>query len=378
MDRKYLFVGFFFTALILLLWAFYLIIEPFLLPIFWAATLAVVFFPVQERLTRQLGGRKGLAAALVTVIILLVLLVPLTMIATTLGGEIVEAYTQFENYIKHEDMTARVRQFLGLFPSTWMDFAENRLNIETLSSPERVQALLDRTARLVIRLIPTGAKGFLKGIAYLAILIFTLFFFLRDGPGLAQNIKSLIPMNPEQKDRIFHRFYEILNSVITGVLTTATVQATLIVLLFLALGLPFPILAGVVTFLGGVLPIGGASLAWLPGSIILFAAGDTLRGGILLGVGALLISTVDNILKPMIIGGKAKLPTVFLFFSILGGIKLFGFTGIILGPVVLAIILSFLDIYRREYHRPEPAGPPRGSPAQDKDAARPAGPPSAA
>lgn len=349
MDRKYLVAGFFFGVLLFLLYIFLQILRPFYFVIFWAATLAIVFYPLQDRFERWFRGRKTAAAGVVTFLILLALLIPLTLVATTLGAELVRAFEGAKGYLSAENINRRVADFLSLFPHSWFEIAKDKLGWETLSEPETVEAILERVASGFISLIPLGAKGFLVGLIYLAILVITLFFFLRDGPAMVFNLKAVIPMSQDQKDRIFRTFYEILHSVIAGVLITAAVQAGLMALLLVVLGIPFPILGGVVTFIGGTLPIGGASLVWVPGSIILFLTGHVWKGAVLLGVGALVVSSIDNIVKPMIIGSRARIPTLLLFFSILGGLKLFGFTGILLGPVILAVFLSLLDIYKREY-----------------------------
>lgn len=349
MDRKYLVAGFFFGVLLLLLYVFLQILQPFYFVLFWAATLAIVFYPVQRLLERWTNGRKNLAAAVVTFLVVLVLVIPLTVVATTLGAEIARAYERFRGVLSQENMESRLADFLKMFPEEWHGFAKEKLGIETLSRTDKVEEMLAKAAKAVVTLIPTGAMGFIKGIAYLAMLVLTVFFFVRDGPGMVMRIKAVIPLKEDQKDRVLSRFYETLNSVIMGVLITAAIQGGLISLLLYALNIPFPILAGLITFIGATLPIGGASLVWLPGSIILFLVGETWRAVVLLAVGALVISSIDNIVKPMIIGGKAKLPTLFLFLTILGGIRLFGFTGILLGPVILAILLSLIDIYRREY-----------------------------
>ncbi len=120
-------------------------------------------------------------------------------------------------------------------------------------------------------------------------------------------------------------------------------------LLFYALGLPYPVIIGAITFVLCILPVAGAVFVWLPAGIILLSKGMVFKGILMLVIGGAGISSVDNFLKPMIIGGKAKLPTLLLFLTILGGIKLFGFAGIILGPVMLALFLIFLDFYKQEF-----------------------------
>src|SRR5919108_6414800 len=147
-------------------------------------------------------------------------------------------------------------------------------------------------------------------------------------------VKFLIPMTDEQKNRIFKRFYDTLTATVLGVIATAGVQGILLGLIFWILGISFPVLAGVLSFILSLLPVGGSIFVWLPVGVYLFLIGSTFKGIELLILGAIL-SSVDHFLKPAIIGGRAKLPTLFLFLSIFGGVKAFGFSGIILGPVLL-------------------------------------------
>jgi predicted PurR-regulated permease PerM len=156
-------------------------------------------------------------------------------------------------------------------------------------------------------------------------------------------------MTNEQKDKIFGRFYDILNAVILGVLATAGIQGLITGLLFWILGISFAVLAGVLTFVFSLLPIGGSVFVWLPVGVYLLLSGQIAKGTVLLIVGGVIVSSVDNVLKPLIIGGRVRLPTLFLFLSILGSVKAFGFTGIILGPVIIVVFMSFIEIYKAEY-----------------------------
>ena len=166
---------------------------------------------------------------------------------------------------------------------------------------------------------------------------------------MLDRLKYLIPMKDDQKDEIFKKFYDTLNAVIVGVMVTAAIQGILQGLIFWALGISYSVLGGVLTFIFALIPIGGAVIVWLPVGLYLVFTGSLYTGIAVLVLGGAVVSSVDNFLKPMIIGGKVKLSTLFLVLTIFGSLSVFGFSGIILGPVLLAIFMSFIEIYRTEY-----------------------------
>ena len=166
---------------------------------------------------------------------------------------------------------------------------------------------------------------------------------------MLERIKSLIPMKDEQKDEIFKKFYDTLNAVIVGVMVTAAIQGILQGLFFWILGVSYSVLGGVLTFIFALIPIAGAVIVWLPVGLYLVFTGSIYTGIAVLIFGGLVVSSVDNFLKPMIIGGKVKLSTLFLVLTIFGSLSVFGFTGIIIGPILLAIFMSFIEIYKSEY-----------------------------
>jgi predicted PurR-regulated permease PerM len=178
--------------------------------------------------------------------------------------------------------------------------------------------------------------------------VFALFFFFRDGEKMVRAFRDLIPMEAEHKDAILARFYDTVSAVVQGTLITAAVQGLLAGIGIAIVGVPFAILLGVATSFISLLPFGGP-LVWISVVIYLLIGGAYFRAAFLVAWGVLVIGSADNVIRPLIIGGRTQIPTIFLFFGILGGLQAYGFLGIFLGPAVIAILVAFIRIYREEY-----------------------------
>ena len=181
------------------------------------------------------------------------------------------------------------------------------------------------------------------------IALFTLFFLLRDGRDFLRTCQRLLPMDQEHQERLLKNIVDAVLAVIHGSFVVAVVQGLLAGLAYWFLGVPFAVLWGVVTGFVSLLPVGGSALVSIPASIYLFLQGETVRGIVLLAWCLGFVGTIDNVLKPILIGNRLGLPVLFLFFGILGGLSLFGAMGIILGPVLFALLRALLDLYLEGY-----------------------------
>jgi predicted PurR-regulated permease PerM len=194
--------------------------------------------------------------------------------------------------------------------------------------------------------VARNVAGFLVSFV---IMLFTLFFLFRDGRRMHHMLRDLIPMDPRDQDAIVDRLYDTLTAVMRGMLGTAIAQGILTWVMLLALGVPYSAFLGVLAGFLSFIPLVGPAGVWVPCTIYLYASGAAGSALILLLYGGLVISMADNVLRPLLIGGQAQIPTIFLFFGILGGLQAFGFLGIFLGPVLLAIVVAFLKIYQDRY-----------------------------
>jgi predicted PurR-regulated permease PerM len=177
---------------------------------------------------------------------------------------------------------------------------------------------------------------------------FALFFFFRDGARMLGAIRGFLPMEPEHKDMLLARLYETLSAVVQGTLAVAALQGVLLGLGLAVLGVPFAVLVGCAAAFSALLPV-GATGVWGPVAFYLAVSGSLWRAILLAAWGTLVIGVVDNLIRPLIIGERAEIPTLLLFFGILGGLQAYGLLGVFLAPVVIAMVVAFFRIYRERY-----------------------------
>lgn len=349
MTREQVFSWFFFGIFIFLIYLFYLILKPFIFSLFWAGILALALYPIHERLTKALRNKPGTSSAIMTVLAIFVIVIPLGMIVTSLAVETVNVFQEIKGKVEGMDLGYTVERLKGLLPESVLEEVERRYDILKGNPGQILSNRAGTIGGYVFDQVQTIAGNLTSFLINLGVMIFALFFFFKDGRKFYEEMKFLIPMTDEQKDRIFSRFNDTLNATVLGIIATAMVQGFLLGLIFWTLGIPFPVLAGVLAFIFSLLPVGGSGIVWLPVGIYLIFTGSVFRGAALMALGALLVGSIDNILRPIIIGQRTRLNELFLLLSILGAIQVFGFSGLILGPVLLAIFMSFVEIYRVEY-----------------------------
>ena len=356
MTRDHLFSAFFFVVLGLLLYQVYRVFAGFLGAAAWAAILALVFHPLYRMILARVR-RPTVAAGVMTLLVYVMVVLPWFGFGSVVIGQARTFYDVVQQKVNSGEASAwmeRARQTrlgkftVGLLPPDLRD----QTDLVELG----LRGARASTDTLVSQLggIARNIAGFL--VDFLLMLLM-LFFFFRDGDRLYQSLRDLIPMEAEHKDAIFARFTETLSAVVQGMTITAVAQGLLAGFGFWILDLPFALLLGLASAIASFVPIGGAAFVWIPATLYFFEQGLWGRALALLVWGTLVISLVDNILKPWIIGSRTRISTLFLFLGILGGIRAYGVIGVFLGPVLLATIVAFFHIYREEYAH---EGPNRG------------------
>jgi len=349
MTQKQIFILSFFVLFILIFLQLVGIFQLFLHPLMWAVILALVFFPLYVQCLRFVRGRRHLASSLIVLLVVVVTVGPMIFFSGTLVREGIAFYQDVGTWVTekpYEIIWSRVLE--SPVRIIWDKIVEKTaaLNIELIPIISRSAQAISNS---IVGQIQSGAKNFSLFVINYCATIIILFFFLRDGESMAKGLKDLFPMSQENKEVVFQRLATTVTAVVRGLVVTGGVQAVLAGFAFWILGVPFPVfLALLIAFLA-LVPVGGAVLVWLPSSAYLLMSGSWGKALALFLWGGLVISTVDNFLKPLLIGEKTKLPTLFLFLSILGGLAFYGFIGIFLGPVMLALFLTLIQIYRKEY-----------------------------
>jgi predicted PurR-regulated permease PerM len=348
-NQNWLATGFFFALLLVLLYGAFQILSPFLIAITCAAILAVLFYPLYAWLLKALRGRASAAALIVIVLMVLVLVLPGLKIVGFLSEEAVELVQSVREIVTGDGIKVWqekpwVKGLLG-----WWNMVSFRLDMFKINWKDP----LVQGAQVTSVFLVTHARDIAQNVLLFAvnfiITLFTLFFFLRDGRDFCDRLRRLLPMDPEHQERLFNKVVDAIVAVVHGSLVVSTLQGFLAGLAYWFLGVPFAAIWGVATAFAGLLPIGGTTLVTIPISLYLFLQGDTLRGVIMLIWSLAVVGMVDNLVKPLFIGTRLRLPALVLFFSILGGISVFGTLGLILGPVLFALLVALLDLYLEEY-----------------------------
>ena len=353
MNQTWLVTIFFFALLSLILYGAFLILTPFLTAITWAVILAILVYPLYAWLLQLLRGRATLAGIIVIIFITLLVIAPGLELAWFLSDEAASLVQSVRTLLSDDgkqEWLAKpwVQQLVG-----WWNMVSFRLIDFKINWKEGLVQGAQASSAFLVSKVTGVAQNVLLFTVNFVIALFTLFFLLRDGSEFLQKIQRLLPMDREHQQRLLKNIVDAVVAVIHGSLVVAMVQGLLAGVAFWVLGVPFAAFWGVVTAFVSLLPVGGSTLVSIPASLYLFLQGETVRGIILLAWCLGIVGTIDNVLKPLLIGNRLGLPVLFLFFGILGGIALFGAVGIVLGPAIFALLRALLDLYLEEYANAE-------------------------
>ncbi|MGB7293473.1 MAG: AI-2E family transporter [Thermodesulfobacteriota bacterium] len=355
MTKQQIFTGFFVLIFIFLFYLFYQVLKPFLISLLWAGILALILYPVYERLKTILRNKSTISSLIMTFLTVCIIVIPLILITASLSIEIFDIYKSAQSSGEFEKLGQIAHKFTKLetlkdfIPSGILEKVVKNFDLGQLNLQEILIKGVGKASNYLLGKFQDVARNLTSFIFNFVIMVFALFFFFRDGKGICEELITLIPMKETEKAKISTIFSNTIDAVIMGSLAIAVVQGLLVGLIFWIMGISYPVIAGAVSFVLSFVPLIGPVVVWAPVGIFLLFTGSIVKGIILLLFGALVISTVDNVLRPLIIGGRVKLPTLFLLLSIIGGIQYFGFSGIVLGPVLLAVFISFIEIYKQTY-----------------------------
>ncbi len=340
---------FLFGLLILATLAFFELIRGFLMPLFWAVVLAIVFRPVQQRWEAALGDRPSLASALTLVTIILVVVIPLVAVGTAVVRESIHIFEQVQ--AGEIDLDAPIDFFERMLPTVAGYLDQYGVEIA------RLRESLSTTALSVSQFLAEGALSFGQNAIQFTVLLFLmlyiLFFFLRDGDRYVDALVRAVPLGDVRERWLMGRFAQVSRATIKGTLVVALVQGTLGGLAFWALGIPAAVLWGVLMTVLSLLPAVGSALVWFPAAVILILTGEVLKGIALIAFGTLAIGLVDNFLRPALVSRDTQMPDFLILLTTLGGLTLFGLSGFVIGPIIAAFFLAVWEMFAQEYAEDE-------------------------
>ncbi|PCI40382.1 MAG: hypothetical protein COB53_01255 [Elusimicrobia bacterium] len=334
-----------------LLWQVVQILSPFYVSLVGSAILALLVYPAHDWLQKHMPAYPSLAAGISTTAVVLIVVLPTLLLAWMAVRETGRVYPVVQRWMLESPYLSEGPDISRLPPRLITVWERGKEFVtEWQIDPQGILLrVLGDLSRNITGIATRAIKNTLFMTFNLIVLAFTLFFFLRDGPFLIRRGIELVPMAQRNKNAVLNRLQVTLYAVIRGVLVVALLQGVLAGGGFAMLGVPFPVLLGLLTMIFAVIPFIGPATIWGPVSIGLALNGDAQTSFLVFLWGALVISVIDNFVRPMLISQDAKLPVLLLFFGIFGGLKAYGAVGLLLGPVTIALLLAFINIYRREY-----------------------------
>jgi predicted PurR-regulated permease PerM len=323
------------AATAIALYLCYLLAVPFLPSLAWAVALAVPTHPIYDWLREKIGHRN-LAAGLSVLAVAVVIVAPMVLLLQEVvrqAGNLIEA-------VQTGILSGRWLETLGQYPRVMSILSRTASFLDVRGAIERA------TAGITPQIASALAGSFWMAAQFL-ITFFLLFYFYRDRRVIMNHIRALVPLSRQEADEVFSRVNDTVFATLYGTLAVGAVQGTLGGLMFWWLGLPGAVFWGTVMALLGLIPILGAFVVWVPAAVYLALMGSWVKAIILAVWGGLIVGGIDNILYPIFVGERLRLHTVPVFIAVVGGIFVFGASGVILGPIVLAVTFALIDIWRR-------------------------------
>ena len=320
------------------------VVAPFLAAMEWAAVFAMVLSPINAWLERRL--RPAGAAASSAVVAFLLIVVPSVLVMTTLARELTALVNALRQSGYAVATPARLQEY-------WTAFAGR---VPFPLPPDLATAIggsVETLATYVAGKAGAVLQNVFSGVFQLFVMLFGLFFFLRDRRGIVDVVRELLPFAPARRERIIHDTNDLVVATVGSTFAVAVTQGTLTGIALGLLGFGAPVFWGVMTAFFSVIPAVGSGLVWMPAAIWLFASGEVVKGVVLVLFGVLVIGMADNVLRPLLLSGRTTMHGLLVFLSLMGGVGAFGFIGLVLGPVVVATMATLLESVMPPAEEPE-------------------------
>lgn len=318
--------------------AVFYIFQPFLTAIVVAAILAVLLRGLNRTLRKVLFGSRPAAAALICLLVAVLVVTPISIVV---GFAVNEA-----NSFYHSDQS-------GVFVGKGVELLEQSTLLHVAfpggDLADRFSKSFQAVSSGAVSVLTAAYQGVVQFVLWLFVLFFTLFYFLVDGESILRHAKRFSPLDDKQDAMLFRKFISISQAMIKGTLVVGIVQGILAGIAFVIAGVPSPVVMGIIVALASLIPGVGTALVWFPTGAIMVALGNVWQGVFVLSFGLGVVSVIDNILRPKLVGRDTQMHPLLIFFATLGGITFFGIPGLLIGPIVVSLFFALADIYASEY-----------------------------
>lgn len=336
--QKIFFKPFLIFLVVLSIVALFILFRPFMVELIIAAVLVSVFYKVYEKITKFLWGRKYLASFVTCILLLLIILIPMSNLLVYASKKASVAYTSVEGLLNNSD----ILHFSLL----------EKMGIDNDGYREVVSGFINDIVKNINNWLVSGATFVLKGtskfIVSLILIVFTMFFFFVEGKEMARKLILWSPLPNKYDLEIINKFRRVSRTILISVFVTALFQGVVGGLGFLIIGWPF-IFVFVIMALLSLIPYIGSAIFYVPVVLYLIFTGQVWQGIFILAWCWLVVSNTDELIRAYLIKGKAEVNPIFIIFSILGGVSMFGFWGVVIGPIIIALAITVFHIYELEY-----------------------------
>jgi predicted PurR-regulated permease PerM len=334
---------------------FVVVLWPLSGAVSWAVFMAIVFSSLQERSVQACRGRRGWAALATLLVIVVSVLLPTALLATSVIHEAAAFYQRFKT--GDIQLSEYFQRGIEALPA-WLRSTLDRFDLVDLATFQRklVDAMGRSSQMLTTRAFTIG-QNTLEFVVNFFVMLYLLFFLLRDGKALTAQIVRVLPLKPEHSKRLLDQFATVVRATVKGNFVVALVHGALGSIAFWFLGINGPVLWGAVMAVLSLVPAVGAALVWGPVALYLLSTGSLAQGLGLTAWGALVIGSADNVLRPILVGKQTRLPDYLVLVATLGGLSVFGLNGFVIGPVIAAIFIVAWDIFARARQEEPPARP---------------------
>ena len=340
-ERLFYARAFALVGLLLLGYLLYLVLSPFFAPIAWALFIAFLIYPLHRGLTRRLGGRAALSAALLALLVFFLVMGPLT----ALGAAFAAQAAELAKYVQQLVQEHKPESASDLAEMPYVGPAIAWLQDTVGLSLGQIRSWAAQAAQVVLKgaagLGRAAFLGALSTVVAFVLMMFILFFAIRDGHRWMETARELVPMSPPERRRLFEHLGGVTRAMVYGTGVTALVQGALVGIGFAIVGLPSPVVFGVLAALAALVPMAGTPVVWVPAAIVLATQGRWGATLFMVLWGGFTI-TIDNFLRPWLVSGRAQIGALTVFIGVLGGVSAFGPIGIFMGPLVLALAIALM------------------------------------
>lgn len=343
MDFKKIRFFIFAFALAAITYYFWVVIRVFAYPLFWAAVIAAISYPFYQKINTKIK-RQNLSVAITIILVTIIILIPVTILGTLVLKESINLYglindnsSQISESLRHTLDTIKNNPYMS------------KLHINEDMITARITEVGQTSLRFILNSIKDFTQNSLTFVVMFILMLYALFFFLRDGEKFLKKVIHLCPLGDKYELMLYQQFTSTARATLKGTVIVGIIQGILGGIMFWIAGIPGALIWGIIMTILSILPGIGCALAWLPAAIILILLGDVWQGVMIILVGTLLIGTIDNLLRPFLVGKDIRMHELLIFFSTLGGIVVFGASGFIIGPIIASLFVALWNIYEHYY-----------------------------